>query len=598
MKMNFTHALQFRSPLIFGVCLAFTPVRIFAQEIYHRALEPTYSQQELDRLFQQVAAIFPERIPPELRVLDDQPPTCATMLVMDARRHLENFRPQQQALLLKLLTRPALELAVLSPSGKFKIHYDVSGGNAVPAADLDGSGVPDFVEAVSQALDESYDLQVNELGYDPAPDDNGIDGPEYDVFLENLGRGLYGFTQGETRISETQNNYTSFIVMDNDFNNNHFTTGVDGARVTAAHEYFHAIQFGYRIFANEDEKFYYELCSTWMEDVAYDDINDYFQYLPSYFGRTDVPFNLFTGTASTYGRALWNHFLVKHFDNIDLVRRSWEIMRSGELAIFAVDRSLIENGSRFKNAFAEFAFWNYFTGSRADAARYYEEGAQYPEIRLSGNFFIDSDTTIVDSSLALTTKYFKFTTARAGEYAITGAVDDPANWNFGAVINGTGVDDLHLFNIQNGQNLGFLPEFTEIVVMPINQLVLDRDNLPQLNVRYARFQFSLVRGSISGGEPRGITNIFPNPFIIGNHSRVFFEFDPANTSNLEARILDSNGRVLKTVKFRDGDPSLNQSFFAWNPAADLGSSLASGIYLFVLKQDSFVDVRKFAIVHK
>jgi hypothetical protein len=596
MKMNLNYALPFRLLLILGAALS--PVRIFAQEIRHRALEPTYSQQELNNLFQQVAAIFPQRISPEIRVLDAEPPTCATMLLMDARRHLENFSPQQRALLLKLLARPILPLSILSPSGKFKIHYDVSGGNAVPAADLDGSGVPDFVEAVGQALDESYDLQVNELGYDPAPDDNGIAGPEYDVYLENLGRGLYGFTQGETRISVTQNNYTSYIVMDNDFNNNHFTTGVNGARVTAAHEYFHAIQFGYRIFDNDDEPFYYELCSTWMEDVAYDDINDYFQYLPSFFGRTDIPFNHFTGTAHTYGRALWNHFLVKRFDDIDLVRRSWEIMRSGELAVAAIDRSLIEKGSRLKNAFAEFAFWNYFTGpNRADAARYYEEGAQYPEIRFSGNFLIASDTTIVDSSLALTTKYFKFTTTRAGEYAITGAVDDPANWSFGAVINGTGVDDLHLFNIQNGQNLGFLPEFTEIVVTPINQLVLDGDNLPQLNVRYARFQFNLVRGSI-GGESRGITNIFPNPFIIGNHSRVFFEFAPANTSNLEARILDSNGRVLKTVKFRDGDPSLNQSFFAWDPAANLGSTLASGIYLFVLKQDSFVDVRKFAIVRK
>lgn len=585
----------------FIVIFSFTTA--FAQEFrpIGTNVQRAFSNAERDRLFEQALAVFSEvRIPSAYRdrITSVEPQRCPTMLLMDVKRNLDNFDPDQQIILRQLLARPILPLSFVSPSGIFRIHYTTTGTHAVPAADLDGNSIPDFIDETALAFDESFALEVNDLGYRAAPSDDGIDGPEYDIYIQELGRQAYGFTVGEVQIPGTpQNDFTSYIQIDNDFDNGHASTGVDGARVAAAHEYFHAIQFGYRLFATTEEPFYYEMCSTWMEDVAYDNINDYLAYLPYFFRHTEIPFNSFD--IRSYGQAVWNHFLVKEFDDIDLIRRSWEIMQEGPLAIAAIDQSLLEKGSRLKEAMAEFAIWNYFTGpNRADAARYYEEGANYPNIQLAGNFLFDSDTTIVDSSLSLTAQYYKFTTTIAGEYAISGEVDNPSNWLFNAIVGLGASATAYTFNLANGQNLGFLPEFTEIVVVPVNLLVLDGADLPQLNSRRSRFQFSLIRGAVDGGENLGITNIFPNPFIIGEHSRVIFEFNPANTSNLEARILDSNGRVVKTVKFRDGDPSLSQSFFAWDAAGDIGSSLASGIYLFQLQQDDFIAMKKFAVIRK
>lgn len=592
-----------RRLLIIG-CEFLLVFKLAAQEVrVESSIRRAYSPEEKERLFEQALAVFSdERIPPSYRerLASVLPQPCPTVLLMDVRSNLENFDSDQQAVLRPLLARPSLPLNLVSSSGQFKIHYADAGIHAVPKADGNGNNIPDFVEEAARAFDESHDLQVNVLGYRVAPADNGIDGPEYDVYIQSLGTQSYGFTQGEAAIPQTpQNDFTSYIVIDNDFENDHFTTGIDGARVTAAHEYFHAVQFGYRLFANTEEPFYYEMCSTWMEDVVYDDINDYFQYLPVYFRRTEIPFNHFDRFLHAYGQAVWNHFVVKFFDDIDVVRRSWEIMQTNQLAVSAIDRSLQEKGSSFKDAMAEFAFWNFFTGpNRANADRYYEEGIDYPEVKLNGDFLIESDTTIVDSSLSLTTRYFRFTTTAAGEYAITGAVDDPGNWRFGVVVNGPGVDDLYLFNIHNGQNLGFLPAFTEIVVMPINLLILDGPDLPRLNSRYSRFQFNLIRGVIDPGKGRGITDVSRSPFIIGRHPIVTFSYLPANTTNLEVRILTADGRVIKTAKFSDGSNSLTPFSFSWDGRDDDNAPVASGIYLFVLKQDDFVDIKKFAVIRQ
>ena len=47
-------------------------------------------------------------------------------------------------------------------------------------------------------------------------------------------------------------------------------------RVTVAHEFFHAIQYGY---TNWDDQWWEENTAVWMEDEVFDQINDYLHYL-------------------------------------------------------------------------------------------------------------------------------------------------------------------------------------------------------------------------------------------------------------------------------------------------------------------------------
>ena len=52
--------------------------------------------------------------------------------------------------------------------------------------------------------------------------------------------------------------------------------------MTIAHEFHHAIQFGY--YQGSDSIWWQESTSTWMEEVAYPEVDDYLQYLPSFLG--------------------------------------------------------------------------------------------------------------------------------------------------------------------------------------------------------------------------------------------------------------------------------------------------------------------------
>lgn len=585
--------------LIFLLLFSIRLGQIKAEESpFSRQKQKHYSIEERNDLFLQALTVLPDnKIPIEYRsaIPAPSPIKCATMILGEVRQNFDIFSFEQKQILNKLLQRPVLPLSMISPSGRFKIHYTDIGSDAVPIEDLNNNGIPDFVEEVTQAFENSYQVEVNQLSYQEPPDDAGVDGAEYDVYIENLGSNFYGFTQPESDPPEThQNDRRSYIVIDNDFSL-HFTRGVPAAKVTAAHEYLHAIQFGYRNFSLvNDERYYYEFCSVWMEDVVYDDVNDYYQYLPTFFRRTNIPFNTFDHFGHYLGQALWNHFLVKKYDDFSVIRRTWEIMQDDKPVLDAIDLSLKEKGSSFINDFSEFAVWNYFTGIRADPINFYDESTAYPEILLQGEFMITSDTTLVDSSLSLTHKYYKFTTQTSGVFEISGNLEDPEDWRFAAIISRPGSGNtFRLFNLLDGQNLGFSPNFTEIVVIPINLQILEEEDLTLLNSTYRSFTFDIKKVPF-----QGITQIFPNPFIIERHERINIEFVPADTEVLEVRILTAGGRVVKTATLNNGLSSLTPSSFIWDGTDDNNELVASGIYLVQLKKDNFLDIRKFAVIRE
>jgi len=71
---------------------------------------------------------------------------------------------------------------------RFIIHYTLEGVDAVSPADDDGSGQPDYVEAVAEAGQLSWQRQVEEMGWRaPLPDRGEGGDPRFDVYLEDQG---------------------------------------------------------------------------------------------------------------------------------------------------------------------------------------------------------------------------------------------------------------------------------------------------------------------------------------------------------------------------------------------------------------------------
>lgn len=292
-----------------------------------------------------------------------------------------------------------------SPGGLFKIHFTRSGAHAVYQSNITTGGIPNYIVGVARIFDSVYTHIIITLGYPLPPSDGGYaQGVDslYDVYLTNLGGILFGQTFPDSLQFDGIGSLrgTSFIELDNDYQESSFPTynsrPLDAVRVTAAHEYFHAVHFGIDFTEMEDwnsptqRRYWYEMSATWMEEEIYDDINDYYSVLPFFFRRPRESIQQFNGPADfhPYGSCVFPIFLTEKY-GVDIVKSIW--LKCGTMGIgpnfLEATQIVIDSASggteNFRSAFGEFAIWNFFTGSRAASAPPgvgYSERAFYPEI--------------------------------------------------------------------------------------------------------------------------------------------------------------------------------------------------------------------------
>lgn len=122
--------------------------------------------------------------------------------------------------------------------------------------------------------------QVDRMGFRPPPRDgrHGGDG-RFDVYLKDLGtQGLYGYCAPEYRQPGQRHVASGYCVLDNDFARRQYGENPRlSLRVTAAHEFFHAVQFGYDF---REDPWLLESTATWMEERVADGADDNRRYLP------------------------------------------------------------------------------------------------------------------------------------------------------------------------------------------------------------------------------------------------------------------------------------------------------------------------------
>lgn len=299
------------------VCLSFSltegklarkPTIFQLIEEAHRKGEIDYEAALLNKLY---AVHAPRKMDEKFKHLkkeDLSPVRDATMLYLEIQRKWDTMSERGRQEIAPFLLRPDPAYpdpdnlaqytvppdSFYSPGGHFKVWYVTTTDDSVSTTDADSDGVPDYVESCADILEEVWDKVITDLGYLPPPDDYPYpptgryidDGGDarYDIYLKDIG--AYGYTVPEVEkpgLTPPYNPKSSYIVMENDYAGFGYADPLDAVRVTAAHEFFHAIQFRYDY---DEDRFFYEVSSTWMEDIVYDSINDYYWYLPYFF---DVP---------------------------------------------------------------------------------------------------------------------------------------------------------------------------------------------------------------------------------------------------------------------------------------------------------------------
>ncbi len=275
--------------------------------------------------------------------------------------------------------RDNLTTSVLSSHGHFRVHYDSSGFHAPAPDDTDGNGIPDFVDSTMVYLEYAWDLQVNQMGFRAPKGDNGTGGgDEIDIYIKNFENDAYIFYALTYPDQVSGGTSSAYILIDNNYDEEEYQThGYDALKVTTAHEFFHAVHFAYSTDINR-LLWWMEQTATWMENRAWEDVNDYFLYIGDFF-RYAKTLPLTTthhhdASYFMYGAAVWPMYLAeKHGDHV--VREGWEAMVQTSYPDLTTLDPVIPGG--LNSALNEFGVWLYFTGSRAAPGYFFHDAPQF-----------------------------------------------------------------------------------------------------------------------------------------------------------------------------------------------------------------------------
>ena len=392
-----------------------------------RVTEAQYSLQRGASLFalQDVRARFG-------RVLRSDP-RLATLVLRDLAIRIHQLSGAERKSGLAILARPDAGVGAdpdgysvpseVTCSTNVCLHWVESSLDAPPQEDVDLSGLPDWVETTAGVLEDVWQKEVVKYGYRPPKSDltsasHGPDG-RIDVYLADIGDdGLFGYcaTDDPDLLDGIYPPWdgSAYCVLDNDYSAAQFGTrssGLIGLRVTAAHEFFHAIQFSYDAL---EDLWFMESTAVWMEDEVFDNINDNRVYLrTSSMAQGDVPIDYARGFF-LYGNWIFIRFLTEYFGS-RAVRDAWELA-DGSLggpdyySMQALAQVARERDSDLSWAFADFGAFN------LAPKRFYDEGSAYRTPRIDKSFGVTAAKSDTGWSTArtdhMTNRYISFRPGR------------------------------------------------------------------------------------------------------------------------------------------------------------------------------------------
>lgn len=519
---------------------------------------------------------------------------CGLSIINTLQANIDSFSPEQQNVLNILLQRPGGTNILITPGGKFKIHYYQSGPDA-PGYNLN---------LLALALDSVYNFEIEYLGYSFPPGDS-IYNPDsspaefggdnrYDIYIMNLS-GLYGYTQFETELQPGTSRFTSFMVIDNDFlGSGYKAQGIDGARVTVAHEFHHAIQGGNYIFRTDDT-FFYEITSTAMEEFVFDSINDYYAYMRDYFQSPSRSFPNNNG----YNLAIWNIYLKEIF-GFDIIKRQWELMRNNR-ALRAISSSIEERGSVFEFELTRFGIWSYFTNYRTISGLYFSEAAFYPALIPTSVTTFSPPSKMYEFSGFPVSNYFMRTVNTSNNDTIVSIFGN------GDIQNALGnsitsqMADYTLFDNSASGNYKIGDEYSATFNNRGNNFWKQAEIIN--NIPLTGDSLTIIKDELSE------ILVFPSPFRYNDPQRssesIRFSLNVESSKEVDVNIytlsmdlVTSFRQSTKPFILRDAEANLGRqiSIVEWSkPVDEKGNILGSGIYLVVIKSGNEYLTGKFVI---
>ena len=525
---------------------------------------------------------------------------CATPVHMFVHR----FRDQISTSVLKEVEgyqqaseyrKNSMTQTYISPSGKFQIEYEISGPDSVSVIDNDENGVPDYVDLVAESADSTYRHEILTLGFtDPIPE-----GSTYRIVLENIS--FYG----ETRT--TGSSPQTYIRIENDFENFPPNSHPDGDAVgavyaTVAHEFKHAIQYAQNRWAAPSGALdWAEMDATLFEEVVYDDVNDYYNYIKNGFNSTQ-PYSasIFNdpsrGTPVAYYHVSWMIFYSELFGD-DIWMDVWSLIEAeNNLSIDdALRQVLPDRGADFSTTFVQNHLWHFASGPRSGADDYgFGEKTEYPFSNMEETFSgVPVDSESISSVGRLAARYYEVFPGPNDNGFIDVAVDfDSSQVGVGLLFYMKNGDMQEIVETGEGKGQVYIP--TDIAWENIDRLgVVLANHSGDVTTRDLSLAMGKDGNSITVRDPEYVdlpksVKVFPNypnPF----NPETNIDFELPGTAFVELEVFDITGRKVSTLTnrmYRIGYYSI---------PFDAGG-LSSGIYIYRLRINDAVFTRKMTLV--
>ena len=458
----------------------------------------------------------------------------------------------------------------------FKFHYTLDGN--------DGVTNTEYVHSMGEIFEQVWNFFIDTLEYDPPPEIDPQNQKLYDIYIERLPSYYFGITYVEN-YGESNNSCKSFIKMRNNYSGSQFNnkTEIENIKVTAVHEFFHSIQFGYNC---NEELWFMEASAVWSEDELYDEINDLYRYIPSWFSNPQK--SLTEESTHMYGSFIFFQYIDEHLGGRNTIKKCWENSRSlgnNQInnPIVAIDNALKVQNSSFEEAHNRMRISNIIMTNNLGLDYYnYEEANNY--IELIGDQSIE---TIVfekgslnyfqsNSSNPISCSYYQIIT----ETPIM--IEFQSSNEFLKLITIVKLKDEESWNIIDQKSINIDPNINIEWI----KLLVPRGNDIENNSEY------LI--SIKDGKIEDFTFYppFPNPSPM---SDIFFKIQIIKSQDFNLKIYDLLGRQILNEKFKSAGGEIK--IINWNKQNNIGRKVSNGAYLIELKGENQIITHKVILLN-
>ena len=505
--------------------------------------------------------------------------------------------------------------------GIFRFHYTLTGNDAVSPVDADENGVPDYVDLIVTTFTNIGMIDFTEMEFVRPPgdgwytqiDDGGSD--HYDVYIFNLETGYYGYVQAEdyaqnnSPITRGDNEFSegaeeeramvTFMALRNNYND---FSGIESEiiEVTSAHEFFHAVQYGYD---GWEAGWLLESTAVWMEEHHYDNINDCYQFLQEFFEEPYLALNYDVNRG--YGAYIYFSYLTDNRVSNDLIRTLFE--RSREYNSYDFDYSIptLMTALNDYNLDFEIVTHDFFIAngmlSNSDSAGVYQysESNTFPMDlpTLEETITASSDTTLYYYNQVLETYsalYYLVDTQDStwNNLVIDLLTQDSDNMRYyvTSIVEHKNDSTPNTFDVLTAQTQTIDVSSVDTVIFVVSAFGYD--------TIYSDFSMRIIKNSsvemATDMESIPIINQYllktpyPNPF----NAQVTIQYTVPNSQSFDITIYDILGNEIRRFQ----SEQIGKQSIVWNGKDQYGISVSSGMYIVNMSANAFSQSRRILLL--